>query len=328
MDHQFKPMQVLTLIDLETPIKHPRTEKQNEVSKGLLVEERTGWSIDIDRIKGFISKSPTKRRSKISKEKNVTETRQRNPQEGPRLGISQDKAAKFPSLREKMQVNTPNTLGTSRDRSDQSIESKGKKEILELSDYYGQTTTTAQKKIKLNLQLISAHGKTEKGNSKDDYMFSASKTGRNISSLNSVDSKSKGSIFLTRAPHLNGCKSQLASPYLIDESMDQELARDLSELYPSSTKLLIESDIDREAKRPEFSSKHLLAHDDYSHRLGELLDLILSQATQYQQSNLRDSLQLQQANYESLWQAIFESDQSRFFEVILKVIKIPINVHA
>lgn len=346
MDQNYKPPQVSELINLDfhalakfsidSLTSNPKSQKLDTL------DEKLELLPDIDRIqevldRGIFNKTHTHFQQPTHKKAAADESLK------PKL--SPEKAAKYPSLRERWDKMYPQSENA---KSQESVN----KSLSSLNDSYSRSnfgmiskhltdqivergTNNTNNQISMRShqtkgQLNSAKSAVQlrkmihisKDSKKDlnghSKIVSDSKTSDLSSILSEGLSKKNYSPYRRKLPNL--CKSQLASPYLIDESMDQGLVHHLSEFYPSSTKILVETDVEKEAKKAEFAPAKILQHEEFSIQLSELLYLLISQVLENQSGKFRELLQQQQKfDYEGFWYAVLDSGESKFFELILKV---------
>lgn len=147
------------------------------------------------------------------------------------------------------------------------------------------------------------------------------KQSTHLSSLLTVDSrKAESPMFRSTASLLT--KSQLAIPYLIDETMDQELLHEINDLYPSGSRILVQSEIDREAKLPTFAPNHILNHDKVPLELTDLLFNMINQALEPDHPALGNMTELTKINANFFWRCLFDTTKGNIFEILLKVTNI------
>jgi hypothetical protein len=95
----------------------------------------------------------------------------------------------------------------------------------------------------------------------------------------------------------------------------------LMSLYPVSTRNIVEKDIDRESRKPEFKIAYIRQNESYCVALCEFVEIICKKTLQANDaSKIKSLIGLADTNYVSLWNAMFSDGKGTFFERIFKVI--------
>lgn len=94
----------------------------------------------------------------------------------------------------------------------------------------------------------------------------------------------------------------------------------LLSLYPVSTRNVVEKDIDREAKKPEFKVFYIKQNEPFCLALCEFLEIICKKTLQAgDAAKIKSLIGLQDTNYVSLWNTIFSDSKGNFFDRMFKV---------
>ena len=116
-------------------------------------------------------------------------------------------------------------------------------------------------------------------------------------------------------------RSHPSTPFILDEALESSALNMLGNLYPLSVKAYVQSDLDKEAKKPAYQPNLVKENDEYALILAEAVHIMVRQAIENeQQAEFREKLGLKVKDYSKFWPALFEPLKSKFFDLIFKVI--------
>ena len=111
-----------------------------------------------------------------------------------------------------------------------------------------------------------------------------------------------------------------ANPFTLDESLECSALSTLSTLYPLSTRAYFQSDLDKESKHPNFQPNYVKIHDNFSLLIAEMVHIMIRKAFESEQHvDLIQKLNRPLIDYSMFWQAVFEPQNCKFFELLFKV---------
>jgi len=104
------------------------------------------------------------------------------------------------------------------------------------------------------------------------------------------------------------------------EPLGEKELQNFNNLYIVSTKNMVETEIEKEAKKPEYSVSNIRANDSYSLALCELLDVLLKKTFMNSENpKISKLIGLPDVNFAPLWAAIFADGEGQVFTRLLKV---------
>jgi hypothetical protein len=112
------------------------------------------------------------------------------------------------------------------------------------------------------------------------------------------------------------------------ETLGKQEAKSLFSLYPHSTRNLVDTDIDKEAKKLEYTVANIRATDSYSIALCEFLEIMFRKTlTVTENVKMRKLLNLPDVDYSQFWECFFSDGKCYSFERLMKNYLIKIKVH-
>jgi hypothetical protein len=102
----------------------------------------------------------------------------------------------------------------------------------------------------------------------------------------------------------------------------------LNTLYPVATKALIETDMDKESKKPEYTPLYIKENDSFSYAVCEALDIIIRKSlNSASDMKFKKLMGLPNVDYSIFWSALLEAQPQKFFERLLRNYLFKIKVH-
>ena len=206
-------------------------------------------------------------------------------------------------------------------KKDKKVQEKQKIEAKD-SDTNKLTILNSMKEIKIKpidaQKIIETNKESSDMNKKPLLDINKSSTNSKISTQNELNVKLNRRD--QKTPVIAGYSQSLSLAFFDEEFITKESTQQINLLYPISTKALIETEIDKEAKKPEYAPFYIKDNDSLSYACCEVLDILLQKSLKNpQQAKFRKLLDLPNVDYSLFWSAIFDVQPSRFFERLIKV---------
>lgn len=281
-----------------------------------LPEEDPDFLTDIDQVRELLREGPKpnlKLKNKVRRSMQMAEKQKAN--------ISNSSARETKSKFSQQDESIAPTLSVdTKIKKESTIDSKKTNSPLITAQRPSFDRQQSQSKFTRKLQVITNYPQS-RGSIVNDTLSkdSPSIPGSPFNTIHQQNDMSMTSSRFKTKPS-NVSKTRLANPYVIDESMDKILANELTELYPSATKVLVETPLDREAKGEEFTPNQIIKTEAFALPIAELLLILVQQAIQDQENGWNDTLQLPKLNTTLFWRSAMDIEGGIFFQILLKVI--------